>query len=311
MTDEEFADYWSYLVEKMQTSTYNGLSKDERVFYSANILRGSVPRSGVVGYFENTECDVIRDAHHALSTLGLTNALKLLQDAQRIILEGDPLRPFIVVCHELGASKASVVDLGILLQKEGFNVLLFDFRGHGGSEGDVSGLGGQEKRDVLGAIDFLQKGRGVEARHIGLYGVGMGAHAAVLAAVERPALRVLVLDGLYPDPVFALTGAAYVPPPMYDAPPLTLGGALATIWLIPPPQPARIAPAAAPRIRRVMFAIGRLSFARPFAGRETARRGRPYTDSRGLCANFILPSASHQSRYRWWAFSRSLRGRLK
>jgi hypothetical protein len=91
MTDEEFSDYWGYLVEKMQTSTYDGLSKDEKVFYSVNILRGSVPRSGVVGYFENTECDAIRDAHHALSTLGLTNALRLLQDAQRIILKGDPL----------------------------------------------------------------------------------------------------------------------------------------------------------------------------------------------------------------------------
>jgi pimeloyl-ACP methyl ester carboxylesterase len=32
----------------------------------------------------------------------------------------------------------------------------------------------------------------------------MGAHAAVLAAADRPALRVLVLDGLWPDARWAL-----------------------------------------------------------------------------------------------------------
>jgi hypothetical protein len=90
MTDEEFADYWTVLVEKKH-STKAALSSDERVFYAANIFRGSVPRSGLIGYFENTECDVIRDAHHALAILGLPDALRLLQDAQRIVLNGDPL----------------------------------------------------------------------------------------------------------------------------------------------------------------------------------------------------------------------------
>ena len=91
MTDEQFADYWRYLVEKVNRSTYHGLSKDERVFYSANILRGSVPRSGLVGYFENTECNVIRDVKHSLSTLGLSEVLKLIQDAEAVILRGNSL----------------------------------------------------------------------------------------------------------------------------------------------------------------------------------------------------------------------------
>jgi hypothetical protein len=91
MTDEEFADYWTALVEKTHHSTSGNLSRDERIFYSANILRGAVPRSGLIGYFENTPCDVIRDAHVALAVLGLSDALKLLQQAQSIILKGDPL----------------------------------------------------------------------------------------------------------------------------------------------------------------------------------------------------------------------------
>ncbi len=90
MTDKEFTDYWTYLVKK-KYSTKAALSSDERVFYAANIFRGSVPRSGLIGYFENTKCDVIRDAHQALVTLGLSEAVRLLQDAQKIVLHGAPL----------------------------------------------------------------------------------------------------------------------------------------------------------------------------------------------------------------------------
>ncbi|MGL4465004.1 MAG: DMP19 family protein [Planctomycetia bacterium] len=90
MTDEEFTVYWGLLVTK-KYSTKETLSSDERLFFAANDFRGSVPRSGLVGYFENTECDVISDAHSALATLGLSEALKLLQDGQNIVLKGNPL----------------------------------------------------------------------------------------------------------------------------------------------------------------------------------------------------------------------------
>src|SRR5690606_5398753 len=72
-------------------STEAALSRDERLFYAANTFRGSVPRSGLIGYFENTECNVIRDAHHALAALGLSEALSLLQEAQEIVLNGQAL----------------------------------------------------------------------------------------------------------------------------------------------------------------------------------------------------------------------------
>jgi hypothetical protein len=86
MTDKEFEDYWAYLVEKRH-SAKAALSCDERVFYAANLLRGSVPRDGLIGYFENTECDAIREAHHALATLGVPEALRLLQAAQEIVVQ--------------------------------------------------------------------------------------------------------------------------------------------------------------------------------------------------------------------------------
>jgi pimeloyl-ACP methyl ester carboxylesterase len=113
-----------------------------------------------------------------------------------------------VLCHDFGASRASMLHLGLLLQNEGFPVLLFDFRGHGESSRARSTLGLHEKRDVLAAVDQLRR-LGPETDRVGLYGIGMGAHAAVLAARERPRLRVLVLDGLYPDVSFRLVRRVY------------------------------------------------------------------------------------------------------
>ena len=112
----------------------------------------------------------------------------------------------IVVCHDLGESKNAVINIAIALNKSGFTVLAFDFRGHGASGGDGSTLGIEEVRDVLGAVDFVAslKKEDVDTRKIGIFGAGMGAHAAVLAAAERPSLRVLVLDGLWPDAGFTL-----------------------------------------------------------------------------------------------------------
>jgi pimeloyl-ACP methyl ester carboxylesterase len=115
----------------------------------------------------------------------------------------------VILCHDAGSSRAALVNLGIALHGEGFTVLLFDFRGHGESAGGRSTLGLEEKRDVIGAVDMLLRRIGPDTKRIGIYGVGMGAHAAVLAAADRPALRVLVLDGLYPNVEFQLARQVY------------------------------------------------------------------------------------------------------
>jgi pimeloyl-ACP methyl ester carboxylesterase len=101
------------------------------------------------------------------------------------------------------------VNTAIALREAGFTVLLFDFRGHGESGGARSTLGLLEKRDVAGAVAYLRDLGGIDGDRIGLYGVGMGAHAAVLAAADLPQVRVLVLDNLYPDPSFVLVRDVY------------------------------------------------------------------------------------------------------
>ena len=149
-------------------------------------------------------------------TLNLATTLSKAEDVAFKSTDGIPLKGWlfhgaagsapVVLCHDLGESKNAVINIAIALNKTGFTVLAFDFRGHGASGGDGSTLGVEEVRDVVGAVDFVANlpKDDVDARKIGIFGAGMGAHAAVLAAAERPSLRVLVLDGLWPDARFSL-----------------------------------------------------------------------------------------------------------
>jgi pimeloyl-ACP methyl ester carboxylesterase len=153
------------------------------------------------------------------ATLAVTGDLVRIESVAFSSSDGVPLRgwripgppgaPGIVLCHDLGSSKDAMLDLAIALQASGFTVVAFDFRGHGASGGSGSTLGVEEKRDVLGALDYLASVEGVDARRLGIYGVGMGAQAAVRAAADRPSAAVLVLDGLYPDVGWEVQRAVY------------------------------------------------------------------------------------------------------
>jgi pimeloyl-ACP methyl ester carboxylesterase len=115
------------------------------------------------------------------------------------LIHGDRDAPAIILCHDLGESKAAFLDAAVPLQRSGYNLLIPDFRGHGKSGGTGSSLGTLERYDVLGAIDFLRTRRDLEADRIGIWGIGMGAYAGLLAAAERQEVVALALDSPYPD----------------------------------------------------------------------------------------------------------------
>ena len=69
------------------------------------------------------------------------------------LIHGERDAPAIVLCHDLGESKAIFLDAAVALQRSGYNLLMLDFRGHGESGGEGSTLGTDERYDVLGAID--------------------------------------------------------------------------------------------------------------------------------------------------------------
>ncbi|HEV8122186.1 MAG TPA: alpha/beta hydrolase [Candidatus Polarisedimenticolia bacterium] len=116
---------------------------------------------------------------------------------------GRPGMPPIILCHDLGGSRSQLVNSAIALNKAGFPLLLLDFRRHGDSGAARSTFGMDERLDVQAAIAWLRGRRDVQAATLGGWGVGMGAYALTLAAIDEPGLKALALDGLAPSLVAA------------------------------------------------------------------------------------------------------------
>lgn len=103
-------------------------------------------------------------------------------------------RRTILIAHGAGANKGNFIwFLGGLAHDE-FNVLLFDFRAHGASDGRVTTWGIQERKDVLAVVEWLKRERPQEARQIIGVGSSQGAMALALAAAEEPRIDAVILD---------------------------------------------------------------------------------------------------------------------
>lgn len=105
--------------------------------------------------------------------------------------------PTILLTHGLLESKSSMLHLVPWFHKEGYNVMLFDFRGHGGSDREPTSIGPAEVMDVQAALDWLEA-EGVVDR-VGGLGMSLGAAALVNTAVQDTRLDALVLDSLFAD----------------------------------------------------------------------------------------------------------------
>jgi pimeloyl-ACP methyl ester carboxylesterase len=109
---------------------------------------------------------------------------------------GLPGRAAVLVAHGVGDSLESFTEFGRSLRARGHPVLLLDMRGHGGSEGELSTLGGHEARDVRAALDYLRADPAGKNGTI-LMGFSMGAVASLLASAGRDDVRAVVVEAPY------------------------------------------------------------------------------------------------------------------
>ena len=116
-----------------------------------------------------------------------------------LIADSTPTRPWLILCHGLGTTCADLLDLAAALFREGYNLFLFDFRGHGESAGRVTSFGWWEQRDLEGALAFLGEQPEVPERPYGIVGVSMGGAVAIMVAARDERLGAVAVDGVYPD----------------------------------------------------------------------------------------------------------------
>ncbi len=108
---------------------------------------------------------------------------------------GDPgrERPAFVIAHGLGDSLESYLGHAEFLRRRGHAVLLVDLRGHGGSQGSLTTLGGLESHDVQAGVQWLRD-NGLSSAGIGLMGHSMGAVAVLLAAADQSDVRAVIVE---------------------------------------------------------------------------------------------------------------------
>ncbi|HVQ28717.1 MAG TPA: alpha/beta fold hydrolase [Vicinamibacteria bacterium] len=107
-----------------------------------------------------------------------------------------PGSPVVVLLHGSGADRSQVVPQAALLARRGYGLLLFDWPGHGESEGRVL-LGAPERAALEAGLDFLQKEKAV--RRVGVFGFSLGAYIGLQVAAADERVAVLAVEGAPSD----------------------------------------------------------------------------------------------------------------
>jgi pimeloyl-ACP methyl ester carboxylesterase len=114
-------------------------------------------------------------------------------------LKGAASAPGIFVCPDYGQNRLSLLNMASIINDQGYNVFVVAMRGQGQIPGG-STLGLKEGADVVSAIETSLVESGVAPDRLAVYGVGLGAHAAMKAALLDDRIKVLILDSPYPAP---------------------------------------------------------------------------------------------------------------
>lgn len=105
-------------------------------------------------------------------------------------------RGTIIYAHGHNRTRVEMLPEAAFAHSLGYNGLLFDLRHQGQSGGEITTVGYYERRDVLGAVRYaLSEGRA--ARPVILWGVSMGAAAALMAAAESPDVAAVISDSSF------------------------------------------------------------------------------------------------------------------
>ena len=143
---------------------------------------------------------------------GTARALKVTEEnwrnrdgtmARGWLLRGSEGAPAVIFLHRYGGDRSLLFNLGMKVNEAtNFTILWPDLRGHGMNPPvKWTSFGVREGEDVLAALDFLRSLKGEKespllGERVGIYGVELGAYAAMLASSKDPTVQVLVLDSV-------------------------------------------------------------------------------------------------------------------
>lgn len=105
-------------------------------------------------------------------------------------------RHLIVLVHGMGESRLEMAALGRDLHACDYDILMFDFRGHGQSDPSRLFMGRRERGDLRAVLAWAHD-EGFSEDRIGWLGYSMGASTLLMEAAQNPNIRVAVMDSPY------------------------------------------------------------------------------------------------------------------
>lgn len=116
----------------------------------------------------------------------------------------DQPSPTVILSHAFGSNREELLSTSFRLWDQGYNVIVYDLRGHGNSSVARTTLGLGELDDLLATIAYAKNlkndaGVGLSDGRIGLYGVDMGGFISLTAAADDPAVKAIAVDTIYPS----------------------------------------------------------------------------------------------------------------
>jgi hypothetical protein len=104
-----------------------------------------------------------------------------------------PRRGVIVFLHGIGNNRQAALGLVSRFVPKGYDVIAYDSRGHGSSQGSACTYGVYEKRDLKSVIDSIREPQVV------LFGVSLGAAVALQEAADDPRVIGVVSVATFSD----------------------------------------------------------------------------------------------------------------
>jgi pimeloyl-ACP methyl ester carboxylesterase len=102
-------------------------------------------------------------------------------------------RRLIVLVHGMGGSLDEMAGIGHDLHDEGYDILLFDLRGHGVSDESRLFMGGRERGDLRAVLAWAEQ-EGYTPDRVGWLGFSMGAATLLMEAAQNADIKAAVLD---------------------------------------------------------------------------------------------------------------------
>ena len=118
------------------------------------------------------------------------------------IIHGDismndvPSNKYVIVLHGHGTTREGAVRYAIPFYNLGYNIILYDQRGHGDNKKHDITMGYLEAQDLVEIIEMLYKEYGDDIE-IGVHGTSMGAATALIATKYTKQLKFIVSDSCY------------------------------------------------------------------------------------------------------------------